>query len=218
MLYSFLCITKWFTYILIYMFSFIYVLFSLTNLDSILKSNDITLLTKVHIVQAMVFPVVMYGRESWTIKKAEYPRIDAFSLWCWRSLLRVSWIAKRSNHSALKEINTAYSLEGLILKLRLQYFEWRANSLGKTLMLGKIEGKRRKGWRRMTWLDGIIDSMDMSLSKLQEIVKDREAWRVTVHGVTKSQTRFCDWTAKGPTRKLFFWRAVLSPYWQICWD
>ena len=166
----------------------------------------------------MAFPVVLYGCESWTIKKAEYPRIDAFSLWCWRSLLRVSWIAKRSNHSALKEINTAYSLEGLILKLRLQYFEWRANSLGKTLMLGKIEGKRRKGWRRMTWLDGIIDSMDMSLSKLQEIVKDREAWRVTVHGVTKSQTRFCDWTAKGPTRKLFFWRAVLSPYWQICWD
>ena len=169
------------------------------------------------LVKVMIFPVVMYRCESWTVIRLSAEELLLSNCGA-REDSWVAWPAKRSNQSILKEINPAYSLEGLILKLRLQYFEWRANSLGKTLMLGKIEGKRRKGWRRMTWLDGIIDSMDMSLSKLQEIVKDREAWRVTVHGVTKSQTRFCDWTAKGPTRKLFFWRAVLSPYWQICWD
>ena len=164
----------------------------MTNLDSILKSRDITLLIKVHTVKAMVFPVVMYGCESWTIKKAEYQRTDAFELWCWRRLLRVPWTARRSNQSILKEINPDYSLEGLMLKLKLQYFGYlvqRAKSLEKTLMLGKTEGRRRRGQQRMRWLDGVSDSVDMSLSELREMVKDREACCAAVHGVTKSQTQ-----------------------------
>ena len=167
----------------------------MTNLDSILKSRDVTLPTKIHLVKAMVFPVVMYGCESWTIKKAERRRIDGFELWCWRSLLRVPWAAKRCNQSILKEIGPGCSLEGLMLKLKLQYFGHlmqRADSFEKTLMLGKIAGRRRRGRQRMRWLDGIIDSRNMGLGELQELVIDREAWRTAIHGVAKSQTRLSD--------------------------
>ena len=180
---------------------------AMINLDSVLKSREITLLTKIHIVKAMVFPVVMYGCESWTIKKPEHPRIDAFELWCWIKLLRDPWTA-RSNQSILKEISPEYSLEGPMLKLKLQYCSHlirRADLLTKTLMLWKIEGRRRRGWQRRRWLDSIADSMDMSLSKPQQMVKDREAWHAAVHRVAKIQTRVRDWATTHFNLQQIWW-------------
>ena len=173
----------------------------MTNLDSIFKSRDITLPTKIRLVKAMVFPVVMYGCESWTVKKAECWRINAFEVWCWRRLLRVPWTARRSNQSILKEISPGCSLEGLMLKLKLQYFGHLmrgVDSLEKTLMMGGIGGRRRRGWQRMRWLDGITNLKDMSLGELRELVMDKEVWRAVIHGVTKSQTRLSNWTELKP--------------------